>query len=730
MSHQSTKKMLLSDQDVPGGCHWQVAALCALLLALAAGCSSSTTSTPAVTTTADSNSGTDALGDDQSGDDSSDVLVLPETTQEETPCSKDHGWGCTCGTNDDCDSGWCVEAETGKVCTKTCTSSCPKDWKCTQAPGTDLTYVCVPQYTNLCKPCKTHEDCASSGQKVGDGLCVPHDDGTGFVNGSFCGTGCSETKDCKSGFSCKDVAIPGVEGTVKQCMPDAGDCSCLPAWISTGAATTCSKINDFGTCSAARVCTSNGLTLCDVASPEAEICDDIDNDCNGQTDEDGAVGCVPFYPDTDGDGFGIGEGQCLCNDPGPGYASQGGDCNDLVTAVKPGAQEICDNQDNDCNGQTDESGAKGCKVFYKDKDGDKYGDVDDSACLCPGKKGSDWLEQGGDCDDSNKSVHPGVTELCNDIDDNCNSKTDEEGADGCKLFYVDADGDTYGPTASGKCLCKANKLYASDQPGDCDDSNAKANPTQLEICNGTDDDCNGQTDDGNAASSCPPVSGGQVACIAGKCGIGKCGPGLFDVDLDMSNGCECSADSNYGVLGNVCGNAIELGDMPDGSNTVTAKGNLMPGEDADWFHFYAKDQPDDNTCDQFDVRVKFASNPNSQFIFDVYRKSCAGADQVCTGSLEHSWSTSFYGDAPTGSDAKPQVKTYGDVAVSPVPEKAGECKCVAMKPEPNFNGLPGMNLCSDNSAHYYVRVYRKAGIPSSSICVENGYIIQVNNSPP
>jgi len=41
-----------------------------------------------------------------------------------------------------------------------------------------------------------------------------------------------------------------------------------------------------------------------------------------------------------------------------------------------------------------------------------------------------------------------------------------------------------------------------------------------------------------------------------------------------------------------------------------------------------------------------------------------------------------------------------------------------------------MNLCSDNSAHYYVRVYRKPGVPNSTICVENSYMLQVNNSPP
>jgi hypothetical protein len=563
---------------------------------------------------------------------------------------------------------------------------------------------------------------------------VPFPGEDGVINGSFCGIGCAEDKDCKSGFTCKDISVPGVEGTVKQCMPDSGECGCLPGWVSAGLATSCEKTNDFGTCKASRICTAEGLTPCAANLPSVEICDGADNDCDGESDEDDAVDCTVFYADSDGDGFGIGNGMCLCSDPGKGFAEQGGDCNDQVTAVKPGADELCDNSDNNCNGQVDEAGAKGCLIYYKDKDGDKYGDNDDSACLCTSKKGPEWLAQGGDCDDADKMVKPGTSELCLSngvagVDDNCNGKTDEEGAEGCKLFYIDADGDDYGQTSNSKCLCTGNKLYASDKPGDCDDNSKQVSPVAKEICNGVDDDCSGSTDDGNASASCPAVSGGQAACLEGKCGVGKCGPGLFDVDGDLSNGCECQGDANYGLKGNTCGNYIELGEMPDGSNTVLGKGNVMPGEDGDWFHFYAKDMPDDNSCDQFYVRIKFTVNPNSQFVFDVHRKSCAGADQVCTATTEHSWTTSFYGQPPSGSDAKPQQSTFGDHAKSPVPEKAGECKCLV--PKPNFQGAaPGMNLCSDNSAHYFVRVYRKPGTKPSLVCIENSYAIQLNNSPP
>lgn len=668
--------------------------------------------------------------------DAEDAAILPDigTGVEEKPCQSTGSWGCTCEGNKDCDSGFCVESEAGKVCTRTCQDTCASGWKCSQAPGSDLIYVCLPTYTNQCKPCANHDECTTSGGKLGDNLCVPLIDGEGSINGSFCGTACGEKSDCKAGFDCTDVAIPGVEGTVKQCLPESGECGCLAGWVSAGLATSCEKSNEFGTCKASRLCTTEGLTPCTADVPGVEICDSLDNDCDGQTDEDDAADCVMFFSDADNDGFGIGNGMCLCDNPGKGFAAQGGDCNDLVTSVKPGADEICDNNDNNCNGQVDEAGAKGCQIFYKDKDGDKFGDNDDSACLCLSKKGPEWLAQGGDCNDANKLIKPGVTEVCSaagkaGVDDNCNGKTDEEGSEGCKLFYIDADGDEYGQTANSKCLCGSNKLYATDKPGDCNDNEKKVSPVATEICNGVDDDCSGTTDDEPASSSCPVVAGGAAACLAGKCGVGKCGPGLFDVDGDLSNGCECQADSNYGLKGNTCGNYIELGEMPDGSNTVLGKGNLMPSEDGDWFHFLAKDMPDDNTCDQFHVRIKFSINPGSQFVFDVYRKSCAGGDQVCSGSTEHSWTTSFYGAQPTGSDAKPQQSSFGDHVKSPVPEKAGECKCMA--PNAKQSGAaPGMNLCSDNSAHYFVRVYRKAGTKPGAVCLENSYAIQLNNSPP
>jgi hypothetical protein len=646
------------------------------------------------------------------------------TGKQLAPCEEEGGWGCPCKKNDECISGYCIDSELGKVCTKTCSSSCPKDWNCVQAKGTsDLLYVCLPLYTNLCKPCKTHDECTAAGG--GQALCVPRrkQDGS-FIDGSFCGTACESDIDCRDGYACQDIEAIGGDGSkiqAKQCVPkEGGDCNCTPEWVALKVSTDCSKQNEFGVCKAIRTCVADGLTLCNVIAASAEVCDSEDNNCDGQTDEGEAIGCVVYYLDNDGDGVGSGQGQCLCKNPGVGYAKQGSDCNDLVASVKPGADEICNNFDDNCNGETDEAGAKGCKVYYLDKDGDKYGDVDDTACMCSSKKSSEWLEQGGDCDDGNPKINPAQKEKCNGKDDNCDGKTDEQGAEGCKPYYIDIDKDGYGTNESLKCLCGPTKVHTTDKGGDCDDNDKAIKPNATESCNGKDDNCNGLTDDEPASKGCPDVAGGKGTCILGKCGVGLCGKGLFDVDGKPETGCECAADNNYSVNGMTCQGPVDLGQLGDGGNTVFKSGNVMPGEAGDWYKFQATDSPDDNGgCDQFDVRVKFSDNPGGQFAFDMYRGSCAGNDQLCKEQTEGEWTTSFYGKPPSGPQAK-VGENKGDKEKSPVPEKAGECKCTKAP------GLPGMNICSDNSAPFWVFVYRKAGFKPTC----DSYTVSFVNSPP
>ena len=172
-----------------------------------------------------------------------------------------------------------------------------------------------------------------------------------------------------------------------------------------------------------RICAGDCNDGDPAAFPQApQLCDGTNNDCNDPSwpavplnetdpDHDGFAACSPWVGTVPGI---IGGGDCAPNDP----------------AIHPGATEICNGIDDNCNGQVDEGLIR---TLYRDADSDGYGDSNVTQQTCYSSVG--WVTQGGDCDDSNAAIHPGAPEICNGLDNNCNGLVDED-AQG-----VDSDGD-------------------------------------------------------------------------------------------------------------------------------------------------------------------------------------------------------------------------------------------------------------------------------------------------
>ena len=158
-----------------------------------------------------------------------------------------------------------------------------------------------------------------------------------------------------------------------------------------------------------------------INSNAAEICNGLDENCNVQAD-DGLV-FSNYYFDFDLDGFGTaGNMQNACSQPA-GFVTNALDCNDVSSYVNPDAIEICNGQDEDCDGENDNSVV--FATFYEDADGDSYGDptTGQDFCLIPTEL---FVANGDDCDDTNALVNPAAIEIWdNGIDDDCNPSTSD-----------------------------------------------------------------------------------------------------------------------------------------------------------------------------------------------------------------------------------------------------------------------------------------------------------------
>ncbi|MEZ4268904.1 MAG: hypothetical protein R3F39_21315 [Myxococcota bacterium] len=295
-----------------------------------------------------------------------DVIVVPG------------GFGWPCTTNGECLSGFCLPTAEGHRCTVICEDECPGDFVCKplQQPGQDPVFVCVDVTANLCRPCDSDDEC-NTGTSVARYDCADFGD-----PGGFCLLDCGPPNSfpCPEGYACQGRAgLPA--GISAVCTPVDGTCECNGLAVSDGASTTCHATNGLGRCPGQRTCLEAGLSDCDAPAAVAETCNNLDDNCDGTTDNpvgaqccddnddncddnnactadtcEGAAGCK--HANVDGKsgvicytGEEVTRGVGACSDGVVG-CSQGTSIG-CVDQVQPSA-EMCNGQDDDCDGETDE----------------------------------------------------------------------------------------------------------------------------------------------------------------------------------------------------------------------------------------------------------------------------------------------------------------------------------------------------------------------------------------
>ncbi|MEQ1568773.1 MAG: putative metal-binding motif-containing protein, partial [Myxococcota bacterium] len=257
-----------------------------------------------------------------------------------------------------------------------------------------------------------------------------------------------------------------------------------------------------------------------------EVCNERDDDCDGSTDENVTV---TWFVDEDRDGFG-GSGTAEgCATPDDGSALTG-DCDDADPSVGPGAVETCDGVDQDCDGTIDEGAGVS---LWPDADGDGYGNAADGpAEVCVGTPG--WVGNGDDCDDGRADVFMGAPEVCDGVDQDCDSVLDE----GTLLQrWADDDGDGYGDPAELHIACADADGWVANHE-DCDDAEPLAHTGAGEGCDGVDNDCDGDVDEGLAIRWYPDGDGdgfGDAASEQWSCAAAA-GAAFVDGDCDDGDG--------------------------------------------------------------------------------------------------------------------------------------------------------------------------------------------------
>lgn len=586
--------------------------------------------------------------------------VSPEVSSDtptDTTVAQPGEFGYPCVSNGDCNSGWCIVTPEGKTCTKPCIEDCPDGWRCSQLVQGDPVFLCLPRWLHLCDPCGEATDCAASSGDLGH-YCLDRG-----AEGSFCGGECGSDGKCPAGFNCASVPIGGGQVEV-QCVPDSGSCECSPLAIELQLATPCLVDNEFGSCVGERACTANGLSTCDAATPKAEVCNGLDDDCDGAVDDLFDPTCT----NTNEHGACSGAATCVggvefCDADTPAPEQCDGVDNNCDGTVDEGFQDTdgdtqadCVDEDDDNDGiqDTEDNCQFDVNVGQEDNDGDLAGDA------CDPDDDNDGSVDTEDCEPFNPIVWPTAIELCDDVDNNCNGVVDENLCDDGNPCTIDG------------CNVDTTCFHTADNAATCDDGSVCS---QVDAC--LDGVCTGTAvincDDGNActADSCDPLQGCQNLQTGGEAEIcdgidnncnGSIDEGFLNTDGDAMADCVDPDDDNDGVpditdncvltfntnqadnegdgLGDLCDPNDDNDPVGDDTDCAPLDANIYQGatELCDTIDNNCNGQTDENLCDDGNLCTddscngdgSCANTPNNVICNDG--SICTQVDQ-CNGGV-------------------------------------------------------------------------------------------------
>jgi hypothetical protein len=521
---------------------------------------------------------------------------LPGDTDVWGPGAGEAGWPCQ--NSADCISGFCIQTVFGKQCSVSCVDECPFGWKCVlHTPSLpDEVYFCAAPLVSLCQPCATNSECQVNGIDTGE-ACLDYG-----AAGNFCGADCADTGDCPEGYDC--LAGFDVSGqTVSQCRLLAQECPCSLWAIDAAADTLCFNSNEFGQCMGQRKCMAAGLEPCSAWVPGPEVCNGKDDDCDGDVDEELGTTTCPIV-----NSFGTCPGILKCS------AGES-----ICTGPQPKA-ELCDGEDNDCDGDVDEGfedtdndGTADCLVNDKDGDGVVDGldncpnqfnpkqddfDLDTVGDVCDPDDDNDKVADEDDCLPKDDQSYPGNEEVCDGKDNNCNFIVDEG--------FSDSDFDGWKD-----CIDDDDDNDGTGDGLDCAPTDSAVHPAAPELCDGIDNNCDGDVDKGfpdtdddgeadcvdpdmdgdgiaNAADNCPLLANADLQDLDGD-GLGDVCDGDVDGDLvpNGTDNCETlynppQADMDQDGVGDACDSDDDDDGVPDAEdNCPTVANPEQTDSDAD-----------------------------------------------------------------------------------------------------------------------------------------------------